>query len=285
MGGLSSDEVAGRFLTKIKRCLSKRCWVALTFSATGCGQVAVSADAAQTVDAFLIDDEDGDGFTDLVDNCPWIINRDQSDADRDLVGDACDPSALERNKITFFSLAGGSANPFTNKSNSWVQVPGGWRNDNAVEASVGLKLNISNAKISVGFNVERVLVDPVKYPSLVISLDQANQPDYFYGEFVKFLDEPGVSQLLTYKDINGSYQTLGRNTLPTLFPTGPVTMSIASSQNSRSLIATSEFSGNVLLTRQDDSPVPVASGVSIAIYQVAADIKFVAIVDIDTRPN
>ncbi len=35
-------------------------------------------------------DSDGDGTTDALDNCPTITNEDQSDADNDTVGDACD---------------------------------------------------------------------------------------------------------------------------------------------------------------------------------------------------
>jgi hypothetical protein len=35
-------------------------------------------------------DTDGDGVPDATDNCPEVANRDQADADRDKVGDACD---------------------------------------------------------------------------------------------------------------------------------------------------------------------------------------------------
>ena len=36
------------------------------------------------------DDEDGDGVLNSSDNCPYLVNVDQADADRDRVGDACD---------------------------------------------------------------------------------------------------------------------------------------------------------------------------------------------------
>jgi Thrombospondin type 3 repeat len=36
-------------------------------------------------------DRDGDGWRDVRDNCPDVPNRDQADADRDGLGDACDP--------------------------------------------------------------------------------------------------------------------------------------------------------------------------------------------------
>jgi len=44
------------------------------------------------VDALMChsDDSDGDGFPDLVDNCPYTANGGQADADADNIGDACD---------------------------------------------------------------------------------------------------------------------------------------------------------------------------------------------------
>jgi len=54
-----------------------------------------AADAQQmdAPDAFVVpnDDEDGDGFSNEIDNCPGIFNQSQADRDRDGVGDACDP--------------------------------------------------------------------------------------------------------------------------------------------------------------------------------------------------
>ena len=36
-------------------------------------------------------DTDGDGISDFLDNCPSIVNFDQSDSDEDGLGNACDP--------------------------------------------------------------------------------------------------------------------------------------------------------------------------------------------------
>jgi hypothetical protein len=40
--------------------------------------------------SFGVDDSDHDGWPDSLDNCPSIANTDQSDADLDGAGDACD---------------------------------------------------------------------------------------------------------------------------------------------------------------------------------------------------
>ena len=39
----------------------------------------------------LLADADGDGVSDVHDNCPAVANADQADADGDGTGDACDP--------------------------------------------------------------------------------------------------------------------------------------------------------------------------------------------------
>ncbi|MBW2256924.1 MAG: thrombospondin type 3 repeat-containing protein [Deltaproteobacteria bacterium] len=51
---------------------------------------ASSGDAPVLYDLTLSPDTDGDGFADVVDNCPAVANPDQDDLDDDLLGDACD---------------------------------------------------------------------------------------------------------------------------------------------------------------------------------------------------
>jgi hypothetical protein len=43
--------------------------------------------------AFSINDTDGDGYFDAIDNCPMLANADQANLDSDALGDACDPDA------------------------------------------------------------------------------------------------------------------------------------------------------------------------------------------------
>jgi hypothetical protein len=40
-------------------------------------------------------DEDCDGFADIADNCPGVVNLDQADTDHDGVGDLCDPEPVK----------------------------------------------------------------------------------------------------------------------------------------------------------------------------------------------
>lgn len=68
-------------------------------TASGCGgtlggttftTAAILADCAVTV-SFTPIDSDGDGVVDLNDNCPALVNADQTNTDLDGLGDACDP--------------------------------------------------------------------------------------------------------------------------------------------------------------------------------------------------
>lgn len=63
----------------------------------GCGcsvWVAYTDDGTQLS---YMDDRDGDGIPDQLDNCPFVPNRDQTDTDGDGVGDACDNCRLVPN--------------------------------------------------------------------------------------------------------------------------------------------------------------------------------------------
>src|SRR4051794_3801321 len=55
--------------------------------------VYVSDSGSETVKRLHYDDEDRDGVLDISDNCVGLANPDQSNMDRDALGDACDPDA------------------------------------------------------------------------------------------------------------------------------------------------------------------------------------------------
>lgn len=63
-------------------------------------------DAGVVVDAGPDDDEDGDGFPDLVDNCPSVANAGQDDDDGDGVGLACDCDDNEEDEMRVIVFAG-----------------------------------------------------------------------------------------------------------------------------------------------------------------------------------
>ena len=70
----------------------------------------------------LVDDQDGDGIPDDIDNCPSIPNASQEDLDGDGIGDACDlilnvvgAIAALINDIEGLGLAGGLENELVNK--------------------------------------------------------------------------------------------------------------------------------------------------------------------------
>jgi hypothetical protein len=52
--------------------------------------LVVPSFGANRVDFVSLDDSDGDGVIDIIDNCPELQNEDQGDYDGDNIGDACD---------------------------------------------------------------------------------------------------------------------------------------------------------------------------------------------------
>ena len=62
-------------------------------------------DTLQAVSLTVGGDEDNDGVLDVEDNCPEFANADQTDTDRDDIGDACDPDQMDTDKDGVFNSA------------------------------------------------------------------------------------------------------------------------------------------------------------------------------------
>lgn len=85
-------------------------------TATNTADAALGNSDSVTLDVAYDDDRDGDSAKDTEDNCPSVPNADQSDSNRDGVGDACDPGA------TRISIA--DFNPKTGPAGTTVTISG-----------------------------------------------------------------------------------------------------------------------------------------------------------------
>ena len=72
-------------------------WIVVLLVGVASCNAVYDLDATTLRDAFVIDDLDGDGIEDAVDNCRATANADQSDEDQDTLGDACDNCPLVAN--------------------------------------------------------------------------------------------------------------------------------------------------------------------------------------------
>src|SRR5690349_1057385 len=81
-------------------------------------------------DAFIDFDSDGDHVLDGSDNCPAVANEDQTDDDRDGIGNACDPHPGARDVVVssdLFHSPTGTWLPF----GAWTMTDGAWTSPGA----------------------------------------------------------------------------------------------------------------------------------------------------------
>lgn len=129
-------------------------------------------------------DEDSDGTADATDNCPHVINPGQTDADRDRVGDACDPDPAAANEISFFES-------FRAPDPRWEGT--GWRLDSgalrtAATAMARTALATGGTVLRASGSIDALVRAPTQ---IAIYFDRDDDPaDFYYCELYR---EPGAT--------------------------------------------------------------------------------------------
>ncbi len=180
--------------------------VAAAVGAVGCNQILGVDQTHIRPDAAPGTDEDGDGVTNDVDNCPGIPNADQADSDGDQVGDACDPHpTTPGDQIALAEFFEGSAYAFIPDQVANWSLDGGMVTTTAAPDSTDAALSLTKVAKSPTLEIGFTLLD---YGTDVTN-DEVDLTLAFPGNTglcqLKEMIGPGPDEIVTTVDVNNEY--------------------------------------------------------------------------------
>ena len=233
--------------------------VVLVIALAGCGRIGFTgstggpdADAAADAPDAPIDvleghDEDGDGVPDAIDKCPHVPD-DQTDADGDGVGAACDPDdARPGDTIALFDpmLALDPAISFV--AGTWIPGDDTLDLESTVFAELIRDFAIADADVWIGLDVVEVTGTRQQ---LIIHPSVNTQPlPRYYGQLFR---EDGVANNVSVVAYDGSFDTLHAAQLPPAgVPIAPLELRLSARTSPPSLVMQVAWPGETFVAQAD----------------------------------
>jgi hypothetical protein len=187
----------------------------------GCGRIGF--DSGDGGIAPIDHDEDGDGIDDALDNCPFLANVDQDNADGDEVGDACDrDTAVPREHLSYFNaLRPGDPAPFASGQGTWTREADSWHFDGGgatgENGQLTIALPVTDAEIFVGATVTgRVAGAPGFQIAIALVAGDAANPYYY----VQLYDDATGAEISVSEWTGSQYRSHALQPLGTVVHSG-----------------------------------------------------------------